>query len=88
MNPGHAALETLREMLALFTPSTVGYFAISSNDNARRLYERADGIVKASTGLDGNGITQRPAGENRNLGWCSSCGAYHELTGDTTEVFS
>lgn len=94
MNPGHEALAFVRELVddAGRIGSVVNLAVRSSTVLSAKL-DRARGIVLAAGGADGNGL-RRPIARSHEeqgstmigVGWCSSCGAYHELTGDPAEV--
>lgn len=79
MNPGHEAIRLVQELNELSKSNTVVRAFITSSPQLAKLSNRARGIVIAASGVDGSGLRQRPANENRSLGWCSTCGSYHEL---------
>lgn len=94
MNPGHEALRLVRELVATIDDMKGTALFRAMNPRASKLYDRARGVLAASGGLDGNGVRRpsmrvgSPEPDPHRFGWCCSCGAYHELTGDPSEVLA
>jgi len=80
VTPGHEAIRILGELDELARKQPARMAALEAmHPKLRDMAARIRGVLIASGGPDGCGVRQRPANENRRLGWCGLCGAYHEL---------